>query len=160
MRNHSMVAEAIILNAQSKSAARPRKNARADVAAAWIEQAIAAGCDPFMRQEPLSSGELAGEWLLATSKESQGHPNHPGTLPDEHFDEVFMILVRLGRVQHDAVLQPWHGNVLPDDSSPRALALRVRLAREALAMDHDVFYRYPLRRHHLQNRLFPRESVG
>ncbi len=142
MRNQSMAAEAIILNVRSMNAASKGKiKGRADVAAAWVEQAITAGGDPFMRQEPLSSGEQAGEWLLVTSKDAAGHPNFPGRLVDEHFDEVFVVLARLGRLRPDAELKPWHGNVLPEDSSCRAVALRVNLAREALALGLDVFYR-------------------
>ncbi len=142
MRTHSMAAEAIVLNARSMSAAaNGRTKGRSDVAAAWVEQAITAGLDPFMRQEPLSSSEQAGEWLLATSKDAAGRPNSPGTLADEHFDEAFVILAQLGRLRHAAELKPWHGNILPDDSSPRAVALRVKLAREALTLELEDFYR-------------------
>jgi hypothetical protein len=138
MRNHSTASEALILNGRSMSAdARGRKQVRSDVAIAWVEQAIAAGCDPFMRQEPLSSGEQAGEWLLATSKNAAAHPGRPA---DEYFDEVFVILARLGRLRHDAELRPWHGNVLPEDSSPRAVALRIKLAREVLGLGEEAFY--------------------
>ena len=61
-------------------------------------------------------------------------------MPDDFLDEVFIVLARLGRIQHDAVLQPWHGNVLPEESSAQALALRMKLARAAFAMDSDLFY--------------------
>ncbi len=141
MRHHSTAAEALILNARSMSANTcGRKRVRSDVAIAWVEQAIAAGCDPLMRQEPLSSGEQAGEWLLATSKNAAAHPHFPGQPADEYFDEVFVILARLGRLRHDAELRPWHGNVLPEDSSPRAVALRIKLAREVLGLGEEAFY--------------------
>jgi hypothetical protein len=140
MSTHSAAIEATILNIRSKSVATFTRHGRSDVAIAWVEQAIVAGCDPFMRQEPLESAEDAGEWLLVTSKQGASHPAYPGKLADEHFDEVFVVLARLGRILPDAVLKPWHGNVLPDESTPRAIALRVKLAREALAMDRDAFY--------------------
>ena len=93
-----------------------------------------------MRQEPLSSDGLAGEWLLVTSKAGLGHPLYPGALPDELLDEVFIVLARLGRIVHDTELKAWHGNVLTDDSSARALAFRVKLAREALGINRRHFY--------------------
>ncbi len=110
------------------------------LAETWVQAAIAAGCDPHMRQEPLSSDGLAGEWLLVVSKAGLNHPLYPGELPDELLDEVFLILARFGRVIRDDALKVWHGNVWPDDSSARALAFRVRLAREALGMDRSYFY--------------------
>ena len=66
-----------------------------------------------MRREPLSSDGLAGEWLLVTSKAGLNHPLYPGTLPNELLDEVFIVLARLGRVQHHAELKAWHGNRSP-----------------------------------------------
>jgi hypothetical protein len=141
MRNHSTAAEALILNARSVSAAVcAKKKGRSDVAAAWVEQAINAGLDPIMRQEPLN-GEDAGEWRLVTRKLDADHPRHPGALPVEHIDEVLVVLETLGRLRPDGEFKPWHGSILPDDSSPRAVALRVRLAREALLMDPNAFYR-------------------
>ena len=83
---------------------------------------------------------LAGEWLLVTSKAGLSHSFYPGALPDELLDEVFIVLARIGRVQPDAELKVWHGNVLPEDSSARALAFRVKLAREALGIDRRHFY--------------------
>ena len=139
MRNNSAAAEAIICSFRSVKPVGAGTLA-GHLAEIWVQAAIAAGCDPFMRQEPLSSGELAGEWLLVTSKAGLSHALYPGALPDELLDEVFVVLSRLGRVQHDAILMPWHGNVMSDDSSALALAFRVRLAREALAMDRARFY--------------------
>jgi hypothetical protein len=141
MHNRSTAAVALILNAQTISAAaHGRNNTRNDVAVAWVEQAIASGCDPFIRQAPLSSGDHAGEWLLAISKGAALRSDFPGMPADEYFDEVFVILARLGRLCPDANLKPWHGNVLPDDSSPRGVGLRVKLARVALALDLANFY--------------------
>jgi hypothetical protein len=108
------------------------------LAETWVQAAIAAECDPFMQQESLSRDGLAGEWLLVTSKAGLNNALYPGALPEDLLDEVFMVLARLGRVKHDPVLKPWHGNVLPDDSSPRALALRMKLARDSLALDRPV----------------------
>ena len=140
MRKSSTAVEAIICSFRSRSPIGVNKRARDNAAETWVQAAIAAGCDPHMRQEPLSSDGLAGEWLLITSKACLNNPLYPGTLPDEFLDEVFIVLLMLGRVQHDGALQPWHGSVFPDDSSARALALRMRLARDALAMDHRLFY--------------------
>jgi hypothetical protein len=140
MRHPSSAAEALILNARAHSYAGSRRQGRADVAIAWIEQAIAAGCDPVMQQHPISAQEHAGEWLLVSAKQRNMRWGNPGKLASEHFDEAFVILARLGRIHNDAVLKPWHGNVLLDDSAPRAVALRIRLAREALALDHNAFY--------------------
>jgi hypothetical protein len=140
MRHPSSAAEALILNARSQSHAASRRQGRADVAIAWIEQAIAAGCDPVMQQQPISAKDLPGEWLLVSLKQGNMRWGNPGKLASEHFDEAFVILARLGRIHTDAALKPWHGNVLLDDSAPRAVALRVRLVREALGLDHNNFY--------------------
>ena len=93
-----------------------------------------------MRQEGFSSDGFAGEWLLVVSKTWLYHSLYPGQLPDELLDEVFLILSRLSRVIPDGELKEWHGNVWPDDSSPRALAFRMRLARKALGLDRSHFY--------------------
>jgi len=138
MRNNSEAAEAIICSFRFVSPIGEKAGDR--LAEIWVQAAIAAGCDPHMRQEPLSSDGLAGEWLLVVSKAGLNHPIYPGTLPDELLDEVFLILSRLGRVIHDRALKAWHGNVCPDDSSARAIAFRVRLAREALGLDRRHFY--------------------
>jgi hypothetical protein len=92
------------------------------LAETWVQAAIAAGCDPHMRQEPLASDGLSGEWLLVVAKAGRHHAVYPGQLPDELLDEAFLVLSRLGRVIHDKTLKAWHGNVWPDDSSARALA--------------------------------------
>ena len=107
---------------------------------AWVRQAIAAGCDPFMQQEPLSSEGLAGEWVLVLSLAGLKSPFYAGQLPDELLDEVFVVLSRLERVTHDPYLRPWHGNVLLDVTSSRALAFRIKLVRDALGMDGRRFY--------------------
>ncbi len=105
-----------------------------------MQAAIAAGYDPHMRQQPLSNDGLAGEWLLVVDNGGRNHPLYPGKLADELLDEVFLLLARLGRLIRDDTLKAWHGNVWPDDSSARALAFRMRLAREALGMDRGHFY--------------------
>ena len=140
MRKSSAAAEAIICSYQSVAPIGVKTLAADRVAEIWVQAAIAAGCDPRMRQKPLSSEGLAGEWLLVTSKAGLSHSLYPGALPDELLDEVFNVLAKLGRVQHDAELKAWHGNVLPDDSSARALAFRVKLAREALGIERRHFY--------------------
>ncbi len=110
------------------------------LAETWVRQAIVAGCNPFMRQEPLASDDWAGEWLLVISFAGRASPLHPGTLPNALLDDVFLVLARLGRVMHDKCLKPWHGNVLLDDSSSRSIAFRLRLVREALSMGVALFY--------------------
>ncbi len=140
MRKSSAAAEAIICSFRSLSTISVKTLAGDCLGETWVQAAIAAGCDPRMRQEPLSSDGLAGEWLLVTSKAGHNHPLYPGRLPDELLDEVFIVLARLGRVRPDAELKAWHGNVLPDDSSARALAFRIKLAREALGVDRRHFY--------------------
>ena len=49
-------------------------------------------------------------------------------------------LARLGRVTHDQYLKPWHGDVLLDDSSSRAIAFRITLVRGSLYRDTALFY--------------------
>jgi hypothetical protein len=109
-------------------------------AEAWVDEAIVAGCDPHMRQEPLSSDGLAGEWLLVVSAAGLSNPFYPGSVPDEFLDEVFLILGRRGRIDHAQGLRPWHGNVLLDNISSRALLFRMKLIREALHLGCDEFY--------------------
>ncbi len=140
MRKSSAAAEAIICSFRSVVPICDKMLAGDRLVETWVQAAIAAGCDPRMRQEPLSSDELAGEWLLVTSKAGLNHPLYPGALPDELLDEVFVVLGRLGRIVHDTELKAWHGNVLPDDSSARALAFRAKLAREALGINRRHFY--------------------
>ena len=140
MRGSSAAAEAIICSFRSMSPIGAKTLAGDLLAETWVQAAIAAGCDPHMRQEPLSNEGLAGEWLLVVAKMGLSHPLYPGKLPDELLDEVFCVLARLGRVIHDETLKAWHGNVWPDDSSARALAFRVRLARDALKLDRSAFY--------------------
>ena len=140
MRRSSEAAEAIICSFRSMSPIGVKTLAGDRLAETWVQAATAARCDPHMRQEPLSNNGLAGEWLLVVAKGGLSHPLYPGQLADELLDEVFLVLGRLGRIIHDDTLKPWHGNVWPDDSSARALAFRVRLAREALALDRSHFY--------------------
>ena len=93
-----------------------------------------------MQQEPLISEGYAGEWLLVLSIAGHASPLYPGKLPEGLLDEVFIVLGHLGRLTHDPHLRPWHGNVLLDDSSARAIAFRIRLVREALYMSSGLFY--------------------
>jgi hypothetical protein len=109
-------------------------------AEAWVARAIEAGCDPRMRQEPLSSKDDAGEWMLVVSAAGLSHSLYPGKLPERFLDEALLILGRLGRIEHDPHLKPWHGNILLDDTSSLAIALRVKMIREALHMDYAHFY--------------------
>jgi hypothetical protein len=126
MRRSSEAAEAIICSFRSMSPIGVKTLAGDRLAETWVQAAIAAGCDPHMRQEPLSNDGLAGEWLLVVAEGGMSHPLYPGELADELLDEVFLVLGRLGRVIHDDTLKVWHGNVWPDDSSARALALTTR----------------------------------
>ncbi len=107
---------------------------RPSAAERWVERAIAAGNDPMARQQPLS-GEDAGEWHIVTLKGSQSE-----AVPEELWDEVFVTLVVLGRVQCDQELQFWHGDFLAEDCSPQACAFRLRFARQALSLDFEPFY--------------------
>ena len=66
-----------------------KKLTRPSLAENWVHQAIAAGCDPFMQQEPLSSDGSAGEWLLVVSTAGRISPLNPGKLPNGPFDDVF-----------------------------------------------------------------------
>ena len=140
MRRPSEAAEAVICSFRSVGPMEVKALAGDRFAETWVQAAIAAGCDPHMRQEPLSSEGLAGEWQLVVAKGGFNHPLYPGQLPDALLDEVFFVLLRLGRVIHGDTLKAWHGNVWPDDNSARALAFRMRLARETLGMDRGHFY--------------------
>jgi hypothetical protein len=135
---HHSSSEGSALCVQRGSAAK--RLAYRGFAETWVEEAIAAGCYPHMRQEPLSSHELAGEWLLVVSAAGLANPLYPGSVPDRFLDEVFLILGHLGRIKPCHGLRPWHGNVLPDDTSSRALAFRLKLVREALNLDYESFY--------------------
>ena len=110
------------------------------LAETWVRQAIAAGCNPYMQQEPLMREDYAGEWLLVLSVAGHASPLYPERLPEGLLDEVFIVLARLGRLTHDDFLKPWHGNVLLDDSSARAIGFRIRLVREALYWNVGRFY--------------------
>jgi hypothetical protein len=140
MHKTSEAAEAIICSFRSLGPMSVKTLAANRLAETWVQSAIAAGCDPHMRQESLSSDGLAGEWLLVVAKAGLNHPLYPGELPEELLNEVFLLLTRFGRVIHDGELKVWHGSVWPDDCSPRALAFRIRLARGMLAMDRGLFY--------------------
>ena len=137
MRNVPELSGALIPSLRSGEGGR---RAHHGLAETWVRQAIVAGCNPFMQQEPLASDDWAGEWLLVISFAGRASPLHPGTLPNAVLDDVFIVLARLGRVRHDRWLKPWHGNVLLDDSSSRSIAFRLRLVREALPMDVALFY--------------------
>jgi hypothetical protein len=137
MRSVPTANGALIRNLLSTEGGRLANHCLAEI---WVAQAITAGCDPFMQQEPLGSDGYAGEWLLVLSVTGRASPLYPGKLPEGLLDEVFIVLGQLGRLTHDQHLRPWHGNVLLDDSSPRAIAFRIRLVREALYMSAGLFY--------------------
>ena len=137
MRSVSTANGALI---ESLTSTEGRRLANHCLAEAWVRQAIAAGCDPYMQQEPLMSGDSAGEWLLVLLVAGHASPLHPGRLPEGLLDEVFIVLARLGRLTHDDFLKPWHGIVLLDDSSARAIGVRIRLVREALYWNVGHFY--------------------
>ena len=103
----------------------------------WVEAAIEAGLDPRLLQNPLQDRD-AGEWQIATKKVPGLHELAP--LPEGYFDEIVLILESLGRVTPDGVLKCWHGGVLIDDCSPRAIALRLRLARRCLKLIETDFF--------------------
>ena len=140
MRPRSAAAEAIIRAFRFINPGVTKTAANVKLAEAWVQAALAAGCHPHVRQEPLTTYSSAGEWVLAVSRAGLKHPLYPGRLPQCLLDEVFFILARLGRVLHDGSLKVWHGNVWPDDSSPSAVALRMMLVRQSLAMDRGRFY--------------------
>lgn len=104
----------------------------------WVQHAIALGRNPLARQEPLAV-EDAGEWKIVTVKDDEGALSGK-ELPEELWDEVFIELLDLGRVTFDGTLKVWHGNFLADDASARALALRLRTARQALGLSLEQFY--------------------
>ena len=68
MRQSSTAAEAIIRSFRSMAPMGAKALAGDRLAETWVQAAIAAGCDPHMRQQPLSSDGLAGEWVLVVSK--------------------------------------------------------------------------------------------
>ncbi len=137
MRSIPTANGALILDLQSTEGGRLANHCLAET---WVRQAIAAGCDPFMQQEPLMSDGYAGEWLLVLSVTGHASSVYPGKLPEGLLDEVFMVLALLGRLTYDQHLRPWHGAVLLDDSSARAIVFRIRLVREALSMNVGRFY--------------------
>ena len=51
------------------------------LAETWVQQAIAAGCDPYMQQEPFMSEDYAGEWLLVLSMAGHASPLYPAGYP-------------------------------------------------------------------------------
>ena len=137
MRNVPIASGALI---QSLSSLEGGKLANHCLAEIWVGQAITAACDPFMQQEPLASDGYAGEWLLVLSVAGRASPLYPGKLPEGLLNEVFIVLGRLGRLTYDQHLKPWHGDVLLDDSSTRAVGFRIRLVREAVCMSAELFY--------------------
>jgi len=101
----------------------------------WVERGIVSGCDPTVRQQSLSD-EDAGEWRIVTKKSAGSCP----ALPKELWDEVFVVLVNLDRIKLDSKLKLWHGNCLAENCSAWALALRLRLVRQAFKLDIEEFY--------------------
>jgi len=136
MRNDVITAAVAVLG-QPKMYRIPAPN-RDVLAKTWVENAIAAGWDPFVRQEPLSSDD-SGEWKIVTYKTASSHSPCPGMF-EELWDEIFIILATMGRLKQDDDLELWHGDLLIDNCSSRALALRLRMARQALNLDHEQFY--------------------
>ena len=63
----------------------------------------------------------------------------PGPLAAELWDEVLYVLEREARLFLKR-LKSWHGAVLLDDCSPRAVALRLRLARRSLGLAEESFF--------------------
>ncbi len=112
---------------------------REAAARTWVEAAKQAGLNPRVAQQSLSSGD-AGEWHIMTSNADQRLPGHPGQLPNELWDEAFLILEADGNIVHDAKLKCWHGAVLLDDTGQPAIALRLRLARASLNLSAQSFY--------------------
>jgi hypothetical protein len=108
-------------------------------ARAWVDAARRAGLNPRIVQQPLLSA-AAGEWHIATCKVDHGLPGHPGPVPDDLWDEVFVILEARGDIVHDKELKCWHGAILPDETGRRAVALRLRLARRSLDLSPASFY--------------------
>ncbi|MBT3072166.1 hypothetical protein KKP04_15030 [Rhodomicrobium sp. Az07] len=106
----------------------------------WIEAAVAAGMDPHIQQQGMSSGELAGEWLLRKRKTARAQNTRIDELPDSLWLEAFIVLESLGRIEFAENLMPWHGNLFLDDASPRVVALRIRMARRVLNMEPAQFY--------------------
>ena len=64
---------------------------REAAARAWVDAAKQAGLNPRVAQQSLSSDD-AGEWHIMTSNADQRLPGHPGQLPNELWDEAFLIL--------------------------------------------------------------------
>jgi hypothetical protein len=114
-----------------------RNQCQHERARGWVTLAIAAGCDPQMVQKPLFSREDAGEWNLMVRNCDDG----PGVLPDILWDAAFLILAAMGRIRHAADAMPWHGQALPDDSSTRAIAFRLKMVRLAMNLSLETFYR-------------------
>ncbi|MGC1585906.1 MAG: hypothetical protein WA791_09405 [Rhodomicrobium sp.] len=127
--------EAEIIRSECRTSADPARDTRT-LARGWVQKALALGCHPMAVQQPLSGAD-SGEWKIATREADGGIRMEP---PEELWDEIFILLLSLGRMEFDAALKLWHGNFLPGDCSPRALALRLRTARQALNMELADFY--------------------
>ncbi len=137
MRSDVVSAAVAVLGSKPRESRIPAP--RRDVLAkAWVDSAIAAGLEPFARQEPLS-GDDAGEWKVVIYKTTPSNSPCPETLA-ELWDEIFIILVTMGRLKWDDDLKLWHGDFLNDRCSPDVLALRLRMARQALNLDYEQFY--------------------
>ncbi len=108
-------------------------------AQAWVEAAIAANLAPTLVQRPLG-GDDAGEWRIRTARRDSRAGEGPGALSQELFDEAVLVLEARGDVVPAPQLKSWHGTVLQDNCSPRAVALRLRLARRCLGLSEEAFY--------------------
>jgi hypothetical protein len=111
---------------------------RLAAAKSWVKTAEQAGLRPLMVQRSLVS-EDAGEWHLSYAAHG-GSFDQLFPLPDELWDEVFLILEERGNTVPDSELKCWHGAVFLDDTGRRAVALRLRLARRSLNLSVTSFY--------------------
>ena len=93
-----------------------------------------------LRQEPLSSQELAGEWLLVVSAAGLGIPSIQEVCRTVFWMRCFLLLATSGASSTATAYGPGMSNVLLDDASSRALAFRLKLVREALNLDYESFY--------------------
>jgi hypothetical protein len=108
-------------------------------AKAWVEASQKVGFNPQIVQQSLSSDD-PGEWHITTSTADHSSLGHPVQLPDELWEDVFLILEASGDVVHDPELKCWHGAVLLDDAGQSAIALRLRLAQHSLNLSAESFY--------------------
>jgi hypothetical protein len=133
-----MIDHSIVSN--DKRAARFRalklsRSRRLLAAEAWVGGAIAADLNPRLVQRSLQCDD-AGEWFIVTDSVPSADL---GPLPAELWEEAFFILEERGEVYPDKALKTWHGTVLLDNCSPRAIELRLRLARRSLNISDEDF---------------------